>query len=241
MFVTVVESVDSCITLRYVPQPAVPQRSAGFPAVWTRVCTTPAFSTLSPFPQPGAVLHNLPTSRPHRLSTPHLDGRPWPLRTGMTACAGVSLRCAPGRASRAVGNDTTVANGAEPPPFRGNDTAVAPALRGLGPPGANPSRNRGRTDAGLSPSSAFLPPRDDVARRRPVQRHCRSVLHATPSHPVILKEAPRGTVRRPILWRRLKNPAPHSPANAGSHSAPVLRPRGGSSGERCRGSQTPAS
>src|SRR4051794_16531770 len=29
--------------------------------------------------------------------------------------AGVSLRCAPGRASRAVGNDTTVANGAEPP------------------------------------------------------------------------------------------------------------------------------
>jgi hypothetical protein len=28
---------------------------------------------------------------------------------------GVSLRCAPGRASRAVGNETTVANGAEPP------------------------------------------------------------------------------------------------------------------------------
>src|SRR4051812_41363051 len=32
---------------------------------------------------------------------------------------GVSLRCAPGRASRAVGNDTTVANGAEPPARQG--------------------------------------------------------------------------------------------------------------------------
>jgi len=29
---------------------------------------------------------------------------------------GVSLRCAPGRAARAVGNDTAVANGAGPPP-----------------------------------------------------------------------------------------------------------------------------
>jgi len=29
---------------------------------------------------------------------------------------GVSLRCAPGRAARAVGNDTTVANRAGPPP-----------------------------------------------------------------------------------------------------------------------------
>jgi len=32
---------------------------------------------------------------------------------------GVSLRCAPGRASRAVGNETTVANGAEPPARQG--------------------------------------------------------------------------------------------------------------------------
>ena len=35
----------------------------------------------------------------------------------------MSLRCAPGRAARAVGNDTTVANGAEPPPRQGNDKA----------------------------------------------------------------------------------------------------------------------
>jgi len=53
----------------------------------------------------------------------------------------VSLRCAPGRAARAVGNDTTVANGAEPPAHRDNDTAVVPPLRGLGPAGAHPSRN----------------------------------------------------------------------------------------------------
>jgi hypothetical protein len=54
---------------------------------------------------------------------------------------GVPLRCAPGRAARAVGNDTTVANGAEPPPRRDNDTAVVPSLRVLGPAGAHPSRN----------------------------------------------------------------------------------------------------
>jgi hypothetical protein len=33
----------------------------------------------------------------------------------MNGGVGVPLRCAPGRAARAVGNDTTVANGAEPP------------------------------------------------------------------------------------------------------------------------------
>jgi len=54
-----------------------------------------------------------------------------------TADAGVSLRCAPGRASRAVGNDTAVANGAEPPArhgparSRGAD-AGAPASRPSG-------------------------------------------------------------------------------------------------------------
>jgi len=55
---------------------------------------------------------------------------------------GVSLRCAPGRASRAVGNDTTVANGAEPPARQGphRTRRFGGARRGLGPPGANPSR-----------------------------------------------------------------------------------------------------
>ena len=38
---------------------------------------------------------------------------------GTTRDSGVSLRCAPGRASRAVGNDTAVANGAESPPRHG--------------------------------------------------------------------------------------------------------------------------
>src|SRR4051812_18936853 len=42
---------------------------------------------------------------------------------------GVSLRCAPGRASRAVGNETTVANGAESPPRPGDD-ADRRTLRG---------------------------------------------------------------------------------------------------------------
>src|SRR5829696_7994776 len=40
-------------------------------------------------------------------------------RRTATAGLGVSLRCAPGRAARAVGNDTTVANGAEPPALTG--------------------------------------------------------------------------------------------------------------------------
>jgi hypothetical protein len=44
------------------------------------------------------------------------------VRTTTTTDLGVSLRCAPGRAARAVGNDTTVANGAEPT-----------ALTGIGP------------------------------------------------------------------------------------------------------------
>jgi len=51
--------------------------------------------------------------------------------------AGVSLRCAPGRASRAVGNDTTVANGAGPPARRSSSRSLihpcgragVPALR----------------------------------------------------------------------------------------------------------------
>jgi hypothetical protein len=50
---------------------------------------------------------------------------------------GVSLRCAPGRASRAVGNETTVANGAEPParqasPRTWNIGAGAPVSRPFG-------------------------------------------------------------------------------------------------------------
>jgi hypothetical protein len=51
---------------------------------------------------------------------------------------GVSLRYAPGRAARAVGNDTAVANRAGPPPRR-------PSGRSLGrPSGAAPSRPSGR-------------------------------------------------------------------------------------------------
>jgi hypothetical protein len=50
---------------------------------------------------------------------------------------GVSLRCAPGRAARAVGNDTTVANRAGPPPRHGSPLTLerqrtrgaVPALR----------------------------------------------------------------------------------------------------------------
>jgi hypothetical protein len=57
------------------------------------------------------------------------------------------------------------------------------------------------------------------------------------SHPVILKEAQRATLRRPRLWRRLKNPAPHSPANAGLHAAPRPQsPRTAGSGVPDRGS-----
>src|SRR3954469_9339608 len=46
---------------------------------------------------------------------------------------GVSLRCAPGRASRAVGNETTVANGAESPPR----PEIVP-MAGLSPGGPAP-------------------------------------------------------------------------------------------------------
>jgi hypothetical protein len=53
-------------------------------------------------------------------------------------------------------------------------------------------------------------------------------------HPVILKEAPRATFRRLRVWRRLKNPAPHLPANAGSHPAPNCQARAGWSVARCR-------
>src|SRR4051812_46007841 len=50
---------------------------------------------------------------PARKSSYHVAG----LSSGTSERRGwgVSLRCAPGRASRAVGNETTVANGAEPP------------------------------------------------------------------------------------------------------------------------------
>ena len=47
---------------------------------------------------------------------------------------GVPLRCAPGRASRAVSNDTTVANGAEPPPHQGT-ILPCPAAPGSRPCG----------------------------------------------------------------------------------------------------------
>ena len=47
---------------------------------------------------------------------------------------GVPLRCAPGRAARAVGNDTTVANGAEPPPRQGT-VQLCPAAPGSRPCG----------------------------------------------------------------------------------------------------------
>ena len=47
---------------------------------------------------------------------------------------GVPLRCAPGRAARAVGNDTTVANGAEPPPQPGT-ILLCPAAPGSRPCG----------------------------------------------------------------------------------------------------------
>ena len=57
----------------------------------------------------------------------------------------MSLRCAPGRAARAVGEQTTLANCAEPPSRHGsraNPAASTRARRRLGPPGAHPSRNR---------------------------------------------------------------------------------------------------
>src|SRR3954467_8180029 len=51
---------------------------------------------------------------------------------------GVSLRCAPGRAARAVGNDTAVANRAGPPPRH-----ASPRFRDIGA-GAAASRPSGR-------------------------------------------------------------------------------------------------
>ena len=55
-------------------------------------------------------------------------------QTGGTPDVGVPLRCAPGRAARAVGNDTTVANGAEPPPHQGT-ILLCPAAPGSRPCG----------------------------------------------------------------------------------------------------------
>jgi len=61
-----------------------------------------------------------------------------------TAGWGVSLRCAPGRAARAVGNDTAVANRAGPTAARhasvSAETMVRAVRRVPGPPGAHPSR-----------------------------------------------------------------------------------------------------
>jgi hypothetical protein len=73
-----------------------------------------------------------------------------------TAVLGVSLRCAPGRAARAVGNDTTVANGAEPPaltasgafPPRPCVRAVFSALR---------ARIPHATASGARPASPAIP------------------------------------------------------------------------------------
>jgi hypothetical protein len=63
---------------------------------------------------------------------------PCSTRDGRTpAGSGVSLRCAPGGASHAAGNDTAVASGAEPPAL---PAASARARRGLGPPGASLTR-----------------------------------------------------------------------------------------------------
>src|SRR5262249_26043340 len=56
----------------------------------------------------GAWLRNHPLTH---LAPPHSG-----LSNFRTAVVGVSLRCAPGRAARAVGHDTTVANRAGPPP-----------------------------------------------------------------------------------------------------------------------------
>jgi hypothetical protein len=81
--------------------------------------------------------------------------------TTATATAGVPLRCAPGRAARAVGNDTTVANGAEPPPQRSTIRLCSFAPR---------SRPCGRAS---------------LTQRRPVRRH-----RAGPSPPGPLSRTP---------------------------------------------------
>ena len=65
---------------------------------------------------------------------------------------GVSLRCAPGRAARAVGHDTAVSNCVEPPAgfasslslCTNDETPADSPRRGLAPSGAHPSRNGSR-------------------------------------------------------------------------------------------------
>ena len=66
---------------------------------------------------------------------------------------GVSLRCAPGRASRAVGNETTVANGAESPP---RQELVAMAEPGAGAAVPRPSGRESLTQPREDPGAEFV-------------------------------------------------------------------------------------
>src|SRR3954469_11393245 len=81
---------------------------------------------------------------------------------------GVSLRCAPGRASRAVGNETTVANGAESPP---RQEIVADGRTRRGGAGGSPLRARiPHAPRRITPRQGTACPRRLVVARTPAER-----------------------------------------------------------------------
>jgi hypothetical protein len=93
---------------------------------------------------------------------------------------GVPLRCAPGRAARAVGNDTTVANGAEPPPQQGT-ILLCPAAPG--------SRPCGRASLTRSDPRESRPAAIATGKRQHLQRLQRAprANHAHPARDFIRK------------------------------------------------------
>jgi hypothetical protein len=130
----------------------------------TRVVPSP-----STFPQPRGELHNLSPRCPHRLSTPLPDAGTgsaqrcqalFPSFPSAVRCKEEDQRrglgvspASGGRAARAVGNDTTVANGVEPPARPGSRRSrrrgCAPASRPCG----HASLTRRRSRSSPAPSS----------------------------------------------------------------------------------------
>jgi len=114
-----------------------------------------------------------------------------------------------GRAARAVGNDTAVANGAGPPAAHGfyfNLQACAAGRRRPGPPGAHPSCNRPCAPTSYTPATTCVCPGSRTSRTRPSS----SAIHLPP--------CPSDTPHSPHRDRR-----PRTQFSVSSGRSPFLR------------------